>query len=260
MYSEFDWNYAALARNRLTKQYEPLQPFLLMALARTFGADTFLDVGANIGAYSVFFSTMPNLIELHAFEADPDTFRVLAKTLDRNGLAQRVTAHPLAASNRAGEITFGVVGHLSGSNSVLESSIHDAGKLKKNITVQCERLDALIEAKDRRICLKIDVEGHEPEVIEGAAALLSENAALIQIEHYERDRRRAIPELRDAGFADLIRIGPDYYLTNRPDLFSKDTIIAAVEEAAASMIHSNLVDRAAKRKRRLKDFFARLWG
>ncbi len=48
MYHLYRWTRHSIGRNYMTRHYEPLQPHLLMALARRFECQTFLDVGANV--------------------------------------------------------------------------------------------------------------------------------------------------------------------------------------------------------------------
>jgi precorrin-6B methylase 2 len=57
------------------------QPYVLLALAEQAGCELFVDVGANIGAYSLFASLIPTVSRIVAYEANPhaaDQLRVNA--------------------------------------------------------------------------------------------------------------------------------------------------------------------------------------
>ena len=67
MYHRFKWTQVSNRRNWISREYEPLQPYFILELARAAGSETFVDVGANIGLYSVVMSQLVN--EVIAYEA-----------------------------------------------------------------------------------------------------------------------------------------------------------------------------------------------
>jgi predicted RNA methylase len=71
MYHRFSWTSVSHRRNGISAEYEPLQPYFLLALIEQAGCRTFADVGANIGAYSVLASQAASIEHLVAFEANP---------------------------------------------------------------------------------------------------------------------------------------------------------------------------------------------
>ncbi len=62
--------------------------------------------------------------------------------------------------------------------------------------------------------IKIDVEGHEVNVLAGAEALLLKNQAVLQVECFEPHRHFLRPFLEKLGYRELAEIGPDLYFTN----------------------------------------------
>ena len=149
MYNHFQWPPVARGRNRLTQNYEPIQPFMLLELARVLEMDAFLDIGANIGVYSVFMSTVPSIAEIHAFEAAPQAYEQMQAALAANNLEQRVQTHPLAVSSERGQLKFGLVSDTSGANSVVDSSIHEHGKFSDVISVDSVPLDEIFSWSGR---------------------------------------------------------------------------------------------------------------
>jgi FkbM family methyltransferase len=235
MYDLFQWTRASARRNRLTMEYEPLQPFFLLALAQRAGCATFLDVGANIGAYSLFATRLSDVKRIIAFEPDPRTLAELKSNIALNDFDERIEVQAKAVSSKQGNLTFGVVGKLSGANSVIDTSIHDRADFNSEVTVETITLDQLFaQPSAHPLCIKVDVEGHEGEVVEGARTMLKTNRAVIQIEGYEQDRSRQ--RLEKLGYIKLTHIGPDHYYSNLPTLNDPALVVEVYERASSDMI------------------------
>ncbi len=155
--------------------YVGLHEFADMMLPLHFlrETDLFLDIGANIGTYTILSAGVRGAT-VWAFEPDPLTAHFLRRNIDLNGLQGRVTVHEIAVGDCDGHLTFTL--GLDTMNRV-ESSVDD-----KVQTVQVRRLDGLIS--DRwPIMIKMDVEGHEESAIIGAKALLeNDNLKVIELE------------------------------------------------------------------------------
>ena len=130
--------------------------------------DTFVDIGANVGLHSLVLHRLGALkkdLRFYAFEANPDTFLRLKKQTHKTD----IEAVNIAISNVKGSLDFvgGAVSHVFTVASKANSySIND-----NSISVNSERLDQL-DIKGSSLVLKIDVEGQELEVIQGAENLL----------------------------------------------------------------------------------------
>lgn len=130
--------------------------------------DTFVDVGANAGVFSSVLSRAQNIfpnLRVYAFEANPTTFR----RLEVNSKSHRFTATHMAVSRQAGSLDFveGAVSHVFTTVSNRSDYHYRDSKI---ISVPSQALDAL-EITGSSIILKIDVEGQELEVLQGAAGL-----------------------------------------------------------------------------------------
>jgi FkbM family methyltransferase len=133
-----------------------------------------VDVGANKGTYAYFLARLAR--QVYAFEPNPKMFAVLRRTAGRN-----VTALPLALSDRSGAATLRVpYGRKGVSNQ--GSSLSAAKPMEHFIPLQVEsrRLDDLGFADIGFI--KIDVEGHEREVLQGAAQIIERYRPTLLIE------------------------------------------------------------------------------
>lgn len=234
MYDKFAWTRYSLGRNKITRHYEPLQPHLLMALADHHQSEIFLDVGANIGAYAVLMTALESVETVHAFEPSPETLAELRENIRLNALD--IEVHPLAASSERTSLNFGIVNTFSGANSVIETSVHEA--FERSIVVQAAPLDEVLDYRGRRICIKIDVEGHERAALVGMAQLLSENEVILQIEDFSDVEGELTEMLAAHGLKSLFRINADRYfgsvsLTHRQ-------VIDIFEKAAQGLIETNM--------------------
>jgi FkbM family methyltransferase len=149
--------------------------------------DIFFDVGANVGSYTILASRACGARSV-AFEPDPDTADRLRRNVALNSIQDRVTVEQSAVGSARGTVRFST--GLDTMNSLLEQS--DA----VGQDVQCVRLDDLVHGVPALI--KIDVEGFEQGVFEGAMRLLQEpNLLAIMAENLTPD---ILGWLADAGF------------------------------------------------------------
>ena len=240
MYAQFTWTAIARERNSILRQYEPLQPFLFYEFAKHLNVETFFDIGANIGAYSLFVASLPGVKSVHAFEPSPETAKELARNIALNEPGKKITVHDKAVSSRAGEVGFGIAGDYSGANSIVGTSIHAPETLAQRITVEAVALDDLFHDSAKVIALKIDVEGHEKDVLGGARALLTGNKAIVQVEDYASANGELESLLQSFGYEKILTIGPECYFTNLREQLADETIRRILENAARALIEANL--------------------
>jgi FkbM family methyltransferase len=137
-----------------------------------------LDVGANTGYTATWFSTIAERV--FAFEPHPNNVRLLREQL-RIRRISNVRVIESAVSDRLGSATLRCKPR-SGHHSLDDVG---ASETLGTIEVPCTTIDAFMDAEgiDLVTLLKIDVEGFEPEVLNGARLSLSLRPA--------RDRREA---------------------------------------------------------------------
>lgn len=139
--------------------------------------DWVVDVGANIGNYTIAFSGLVGSCgRVIALEPVPLTFGLLTQHA-RLSKARNVTLLNLAASDRTHVVTMQVPLFDSGLKNIYQARIGDGG----DQPVLAVPLDAL--ALNERVGLiKIDVEGHELRVLRGAMALIERDRPVLIIE------------------------------------------------------------------------------
>lgn len=154
-----------------------------------------VDIGANLGEWSVpLAKAVGPTGRLLCCEPNPAVAAALAATLAINNLPQAVVL-PVAASSTDGAARLAVDAVDSG-----RSQLADTG-----IAVQSRTLDSLVAEHDlqRLDLLKIDVEGHEAQVLAGAGATLARlrPALVFETAHESADERAQIADrLEAAGY------------------------------------------------------------
>ncbi len=141
-------------------EHEPRTTRLIRSLLGNGG--TLVDVGANIGWFTLVPATAATRV--FAYEPDPENFAILQRAIAANGRAN-VTAQQLAISNTDGEATLSISEASAGFHSI----VRQVGS--RSLTVPVRRLDTALPDLDIDV-LKVDVEGAEPHVLEGALGLL----------------------------------------------------------------------------------------
>jgi FkbM family methyltransferase len=132
-----------------------------------------LDVGANLGLFTYFLSRYSP--HVYAFEPNPIPLRVLRYVADKN-----VTVLQMALSDKTGEAELVVPKGRKGWSSNGASIEYDEGQ-GRVVKVPGSRIDDL-DYKDIGF-IKIDVEGHEKSVLEGAQETLARDRPNLFVEN-----------------------------------------------------------------------------
>lgn len=185
----------------------------------------FIDVGANIGLFTNRYSRY--FKRTLAFEPSPITFALLRANVTLCG-SSNATLLECALSNRSSTMRLSLrpSGNL-GQAQLIRSDSADGGEATAEVRV--ERLDAVLEevGESAQVALmKIDVEGHELEVLEGAEKCLRRDAPVIL---YENNHVNG----GDPCVKFLMNLGYDrFYIFKRKvsigSIFS-NTVVSAIE-------------------------------
>lgn len=144
--------------------------------------DCFVDVGANVGAYTLLASGVCKAQTI-AIEPIPSTFENLMLNLRINDLTNFVTPLNIGAGSSKQNL------HFTYKFDVLNKVVLDikSYELDEVIQVDVLPLDLLLENKQPAL-IKIDVEGYEHEVMIGATTILSDirlKALIIEMHGHE---------------------------------------------------------------------------
>lgn len=179
------------------------------------GGDTMLDVGANAGFHALTAACF--FRRVLAFEPTPETAARLERNVTLSGAAN-VRVERVALSNRAGESSLVVNPSHCGANRIGDGD---------GARVPLRRLDDVLaecgDAATRIDFVKIDVEGHECEVAEGAQATFARHTPTLFVEFNSADQ-----------FARFRHLLPDPYRAFRVDVDGTRTAIADGAQAVAA--------------------------
>jgi FkbM family methyltransferase len=161
--------------------------------------DLFIDVGANVGSYTVLASAHIGC-ETIAFEPVPSTFERLQNNISINHIEQIAKAFNLGIGAKKGELKF-----TTDFDTVNHVATEDEEAITTNVYM--ESLDSVLAGRNP-ILIKIDVEGFEKQVLEGSRDLLTKeslSAIIIELngsgEKYGNRDTEIHSLLLDAGFA-----------------------------------------------------------
>lgn len=192
--------------------YEADESRAIHALAKEEGG-LLVDVGANYGYYTLLWCSANPANRALAVEASPKNARALRENVESNGFSDRVKILECAVTREKGEVTFDL-----GSDEETGWGGISSGLEGGAITVSGEKLDDLVD--ETVTVLKVDCEGADAWVIEGAAGLL--NSGKISHVFFEenvwRQERLGIVSataktaLQDAGFdIHSMGAGPEFF-------------------------------------------------
>jgi FkbM family methyltransferase len=152
--------------------------------------EVFLDVGANIGKYSLGLARQ--FEKVISIEANPATFKILEEGIRMNKLSN-VTAVNIAAWDSDKEIIF-YNGEVSGYHSAIFN--HGMGSIK----VPARRLDRLLtDLKIQRLdWVKVDIEGAELEALRGLGYFIDKFRPKIIFEDFSG---KAVDFLKSKGYS-----------------------------------------------------------
>lgn len=146
------------------------------------------DIGSNVGSYALLASSLG--LTVYAFEPAPFNFHRLTENIEANGLQDRVTPVQMALSDDFGTCGFDWSSEEPGAASHTQIPKGD---------IPTVRLDSLTPVPDY---VKIDVDGHELQVIQGGKDIWPRvRAVQVEIDDSLPDWRQIIYLLcTEAGF------------------------------------------------------------
>lgn len=159
-------------------------------VVQSAATSVFLDIGANVGVYTVPLA--PRFAQTLAFEPHPLVNRVLELNVDINGLPHvSIIRCGLSDTERTAELSEGIPGNLGASS--LERATDSARKY----AIRLRRGDDVVRemAKSTMALVKIDVEGHEPKVIEGLSQVLRQDQPVVAFEANDDVHNQQIADL-----------------------------------------------------------------
>lgn len=175
--------------------------------------DLFVDIGANIGAYTILACSVIGARGI-AFEPVPDTYERLVENIRLNQLDETVRCINKGVSSQQETIAF------TGDIGTKNHALAPGERYNDKITVTVTPLDTALQGSFPSL-IKIDVEGYEFRVLEGAQEVLSSpslHVVIIELnrsgDRYDFDESKILDLMFQYGFKTYSYNPFDRTLTN----------------------------------------------
>jgi FkbM family methyltransferase len=174
----------------------PDMGFLLHVLT---DKDLFIDVGANVGSYTILACAAMGA-NGYAFEPVPANFQRLVENIRLNHSENRVKCLNIGLGREKGVVQF------TADMDAMNHALAESEKHAQTISVEISTLDAVLKGQSPYL-LKIDVEGYETPVLEGASETLNKptlHSVIMELngsgKRYNYDESRILELMSGYGF------------------------------------------------------------
>ena len=202
----------------LNKTYEVKEINILTKLIRNNSVTKFIDIGANCGFYSFQFAM--EKLDVFAFEPNSDALLKMNNTIDQNkNLENKIKIYPFGLSNNnsimqmRSMIKYGYTQTGGSSVTIEKQSLENKYKIYE---AKFKIGDEILNFQNNNLAIKIDVEGHELNVLKGIQNLLKNNKCVLQIEIFIKNYHIVNSFLLDNNFilVDQIRENSNFFYSN----------------------------------------------
>ena len=202
----------------LNKTYEVEEITILTKLIRNNSVTKFIDIGANCGFYSFQFAM--EKLDVFAFEPNHEAFLKMNSTIDQNkNLENKIKIFSYGLSNMNSKMQMrSMIKHgyaqTGGSGVTIEKKSQESKY--KIYEAEFKIGDEILNFQNNNLAIKIDVEGHELNVLKGIQKLLKNNKCVLQIEIFKKNYHIVNSFLLDNNFilVDQIRENSNYFYSN----------------------------------------------
>lgn len=202
----------------LYQEYENSELNFLIKKIKENKINYFYDVGSNCGYYSIIVAKEIADIDVISFEPNKEAYFKFIKTLkDNPTLSKRIHAENFGLSNTSSQLEMqSMIKH--GYSQTGGTAIIDNHKYKNFDTFfgDFKIGSDYIKITNQTIAIKIDVEGHELNVLEGLKKVLQHNKVIIQIEIFAKNFETTNKYLISLGFEVMFNVNQrsNYFYTN----------------------------------------------
>lgn len=184
---------------------------ILTRAGRLPQAAVFVDAGANIGTHTAYALQSGRFARAVACEPEPKNLQLLEMNMAANGLAPHVRIVRKALGAQAGSAVLHLHPRNKGAHSLLAAPSYDG---QGRVEVPVVRLDDVLQeegiAPEQVGVIWIDVEGFEPQVVQGLGAYLGRVPLVIEYapKRYAMSAAARLRESLQAHYTTLHRLGP----------------------------------------------------
>jgi FkbM family methyltransferase len=197
--------------------------------------ETFVDIGANVGRYSLKAATLRQDIKIISIEAHPKNYEALCRNISCNGFSNIIPINK-AASDKKGKIR--LYEHVTDDNRILadDFSIHIDHNKKSSIEIESDTIDNILRdiGIRRPDVLKMDIEGAEILALKGATETLDKLRKII-VEIHE-DNMQQVKEI-------LLAHGFDIHVIDIPWMAWHYYYVVGSKDTSTRKTNTNVQDR-----------------
>ena len=197
--------------------YEEEQIKYLIGLFKRNKINYFFDVGANCGIYSLVISKLFPKTSTLSFEPVKSTFKKLEKNFSLNPKLKNMKKYNYGLSNKNSKLKMKALLKKNFIQSGGYGVVNNKDNLKNLHTefALFKKGDDKFRYRNKIICLKVDVEGHEIFVLNGLKKIFKNNKVFLQIEIFPNNLTKINRWLKNFNFIKINKINSDYYFTNK---------------------------------------------
>ena len=184
----------------LTGMYEHEKAKRLVQIARD--GKTLVDVGANLGFFSLLWASVDQKNKVVAFEASPRNIHFLRKNIATNSLGNQISLFPKAVGLERGVLEFDIGNEEQTGWGGFTNSRND-----RTISVEVVSLDEMLQTYPIVHLLKIDIEGADFWALKGCEKLLQEKRILEIWFEENKPRAKALGIKENACQNFLVNLG-----------------------------------------------------
>jgi len=172
----------------LFQEFEKLEIDYLIKQMSKMNPHYFLDIGSNCGYYSISIANKFPNIQIFSFEPNQEAYLKFNKTLKANTLlAKKIKSYNFGLSDSNAKLKIKSLikhGYVQTGGSSINRN-YKKGSFQESLE-NFKIADEFLKIKHSIIILKIDVEGHEFEILKGLQKIVKLNKCMIQIEIFDK--------------------------------------------------------------------------
>ena len=191
------------------KEYEKKRMDQLHNYSLEINSEILIDIGANIGFYSILSSNKYE--QIYSYEPNKRNFQILKKNIDTNNLKNiKIFNFGLGENEEV------LTGNSNTKGELFQTSGFAVSKNnKKGERVLIKKGDDVLQFKNSTLTIKIDVEGFELFVLKGLKNTLVKNQTILQVEIWEKNNDEVHDFLNSLNYKKLQSIDGDTYFSNK---------------------------------------------
>ena len=163
-----------IAKNNMFYEHQ------LLEKARSLGLEgVYIDIGENIGNHSIYFNRFCNSTKVYSFEIDETIFAILKNNMEHNCEEGTYHLEDIGMLDKKRFVDLSDTNHL---NAGMTKIVNVDGTDR-----EVDTLDNVMQGVDNIALIKIDVEGFELEIIQGAQHILETQSPVIFAELATKD-------------------------------------------------------------------------